>query len=322
MTNKTIWKQYDSRWASKPYPKARISTVGGCGCGLLACTHIAMEQNRYKNWTPENLRPWMVSKGFAVTGQGTRWEGITETLKHIGHGNVVRIYNDPMSKAFRELNKGNRIGIILFNGNVSPNGTRWTSSGHYVAFTKYYVGKSGRHWFECKDSGGRNHSGTFSYEKSMKGCISKMWIVERLDAPKKKSATKKGEPKKEQTQGDKIAKTAESYIGKVKYVKGGRSLKTGCDCTGFVQAVHKKCGITLKVSDTWGKSVGKSTSKAKAGDVIYYYIGGKLHHMGIYVGNNKVVHNSTSHKDWHKDVCKSNVKMSGMTIGDIRRCWK
>ena len=135
----------------------------------------------------------------------------------------------------------------------------------------------------------------------------------------KKTTPKKEEPK---TLGDKIADTAESYIGKVKYVKGGKSLKTGCDCTGFVQAVHKKNGITLKVSDPWGKSVGKSISKAKRGDVIYYYMNGKLHHMGIYVGDGKIVHNSTSHKDWHKDVCKSSVKMPGMSIGDIRRCWK
>ena len=140
--------------------------------------------------------------------------------------------------------------------------------------------------------------------------------------PKKKTEPKKDKPKAEPTQGDKIAESAESYIGKVKYVKGGHSLKTGCDCTGFVQAIHKKNGITLKVSDPWGKSVGKDVSKAKRGDVIYYYMNGKLHHMGIYVGNNKVVHNSTSHKDWTKDVCKSSVKMPGMSIGDIRRCWK
>ena len=148
------------------------------------------------------------------------------------------------------------------------------------------------------------------------------WINKQngyADPKAKKTTPKKEEPK---TLGDKIADTAESYIGKVKYVKGGHSLKTGCDCTGFVQAIHKLHGITLKVSDPWGKSVGKSVSKAKPGDVIYYNVGGKLHHMGIYVGDNKVVHNSTSHKDWHKDVCKSSVKMPGMTIGDIRRCWK
>lgn len=175
--NKTIWKQTDSRWAKKAYPSG--STVGGCGCGLLACVHVAMEQERYKNWTPDNLRSWMVGKGFALRGQGTKWEGITETLKYIGHSKVVRIYNDPMSEAWKELNKGNRIGILLFNSHYAPNKIRWTSSGHYVAFTDYKV-EGGKHYFYTKDSGGRNHSGWYSYENSMKGCIAKVWIVERV----------------------------------------------------------------------------------------------------------------------------------------------
>lgn len=175
--NQTIWKQTDSRWAKKAYPSG--STVGGCGCGLLACTHIAMEQESKKNWTPDNLRSWMVSKGFALRGQGTRWEGITETLKHIGHKSVVRIYSDPMSEAWKELNKGNRIGVLLFNSRTAPNGVRWTASGHYVAFTGYKV-QNGKHYFYTKDSGGRNHSGWYTYENSMKGCIAKLWIVERV----------------------------------------------------------------------------------------------------------------------------------------------
>ena len=189
--NKTIWKQANSRWGSKPYP-TKSCTMSGAGCGCVAVTHIAMEQDRYKNWTPENLRPWMVSKGFAVAGQGTKWEGITETLKHLGHSNVVRIYSDPMSEAWKELNKGNRIGVILFvkfnkRGKViparGPDGTLWTTGGHYVAFTDYKV-QNGKHYFYCKDSGGRNHDGWFTYENSMKGCISKMWIVERINAIK------------------------------------------------------------------------------------------------------------------------------------------
>lgn len=124
------------------------------------------------------------------------------------------------------------------------------------------------------------------------------------------------------TQGDKIADSARSYIGKVKYVKGGTSLKTGADCTGFVQAIHKLHGINLDVRKSWGKSIGKDISKAKRGDVIYYYKNGKLHHMGIYDGNGKIVHCSTSHKDWHKDCCIDNAKLPGFKIGDIRRCWK
>lgn len=183
--NVKILKQYDSRWSADPYPKARVSTVGGCGCGLLACVHVAMEQESKKDWTPDNLRKWMVSKGFAVTGQGTKWEGITETLKHIGHTKVVRIYNDPMSEAWKELDKGNRIGVILFN---NGRGHRFTSSGHYMAFTGYMV-KNGEHYFYLKDSGGRGNSGWKSYSYC-KGCISKMWIVERVGAQVKSPVIK------------------------------------------------------------------------------------------------------------------------------------
>lgn len=176
--NKTVWSQTDSRWSKKYYP-TKNSTVGGTGCGLVACTHIAMEQERYKNWTPENLRPWMVKQGYAEVGNGTKWEGITNTLKHLGHTSVVRVYSDPMSVAWKELNKGNRIGILLFGSNYAPNGTRWSASGHYVAFTDYKV-QNGKHYFYTKDSGGRGHTGWYTYENSMKGCIRKVWIVERV----------------------------------------------------------------------------------------------------------------------------------------------
>ena len=187
--NKRIWKQTNSRWSNKPYP-VKSSSFGGNGCGCCACVHVAMEQDRYKDWTPENLRSWMIKQGFAVAGQGTTWDGITRTLKHIGHEKVKYITEAmPMSAAFEELNKGNRIGIILFYGGYSkrkkkwyktPDGTVWTGSGHFVMFAEYEVRKDGTHWFYCKDSGGRDHDGWYSYEKSMKGCVGQMWIVERL----------------------------------------------------------------------------------------------------------------------------------------------
>lgn len=179
--NKTVLSQTDKRWSAKPYPKARVATVGGSGCGLLACVHVAREQTAKSNWTPDNLRAWMVDKGFAIVGQGTTWSGITETLKHIGHESVVWIQRDePISKAFKELNKGKRIGIILFVDGTAPNGKQWTTGGHYVAFNGYKIAKDGRHLFHTQDSGWRKHSGWYSYENSMKHCISQMWIVERI----------------------------------------------------------------------------------------------------------------------------------------------
>lgn len=180
--NSALYKQADSRWGSKPYP-TRDCTMSGAGCGCVACTHIVIEQEKYKNYTPESLRPWMVNQGFAIRNQGTTWSGITKTLQHYGYSVTHIGINDPMSKAWAELNKGNRIGIILFKGGRGPNGTVWTASGHYVAFTDYKV-VDGKHYFYTKDSGGRNHDsakyGYYSYENSMKGVVYQMWIVPRI----------------------------------------------------------------------------------------------------------------------------------------------
>lgn len=177
--NSTIWKQADSRWGSKPYP-TRDCTMSGAGCGCVACTHIAMEQDRFADWTPENLRPYMVNHGFAIRNQGTTYSGITKTLRYLGYTNVVEVgVADPMSKIWNECNKGNRIGILLFRGG-SYNGVRWTNSGHYIAFTDYKV-SNGKHYFFCKDSGGRGHDGWYSYENSMRGLVYMAWIVERIN---------------------------------------------------------------------------------------------------------------------------------------------
>ena len=181
--NNTIYKQADSRWGSLYYP-CKGYTVGGSGCGLVACVHIAIEQEAKKNWTPKTLRPWMVNKGYAIAGQGTAWNGITETLKYIGHKTVVKVWDkDPMTKAWEELNKGNRIGILLLDSHKAPDGRRFTSSGHYIAFTGYKV-EGGKHWFYMKDSSPRNNSGWLCYEKSIRGCLPKLWIVERIPETK------------------------------------------------------------------------------------------------------------------------------------------
>ena len=183
--NTKIFRQYDGPWAKKPYP-TKGCTVSGAGCGLVACTHMAIEQERYKNWTPETLRPYMLQ--YAVAGQGTTWNGIRKTLEHLGYKVTHISESTPMKDAFAELNKGNRIGIVLFYGGYSkrykkwyrtPDGTVWTGNGHYMMFGDYEY-KDGNHWFNMKDSGGRKHDGWYSYEKSMKGCVGQMWIAERV----------------------------------------------------------------------------------------------------------------------------------------------
>ena len=286
--NKTIYKQADSRWSSLAYP-TKASSFGGNGCGCCACVHIAIEQKAKKKWTPKTLRPWMVKKGFAVAGQGTTWSGIKATLEYIGHKKVVWIgREDPMSKAWKELNKGNRIGILLVDNSKTPDGTKWTASGHYVAFTDYKL-KDGKHYFYIKDSGGRNHDGWFCYEKSIKYALPQLWIVERI--------------KEEPTKAEKLAKCAYNYAyttntSKARYPSGSpkpaykealykvypnlKNMKSaaakGASCDVFVGTCVRSAGIDkefprglspsyLAKSDKF-KQVKVTAKTAQDGDII------------------------------------------------------
>ena len=79
----TIFRQYDSRWGSLGYPTKAYSFADN-GCGCCSCTHVIIEKDKYKNYTPKNVRPYMIDQGFVTYGNGTTWDGITKTLEHYG----------------------------------------------------------------------------------------------------------------------------------------------------------------------------------------------------------------------------------------------
>lgn len=180
---------------------------------------------------------------------------------------------EPMSKAWAELDKGNRIGIILFNNNKAPNGIRWTSGGHYVAFTDYKKSKKGLHLFYTKDSGPRDHDsakhGYYSYENSMKHCISQMFIVERINAPKPhkiptpytgklpKATVKKG------SRGSDV-KAVQTFLNWCLGSKLKVDGKAGSKTVSAIKKFQKKCGLTQD---------GKfgSASRKKASEIIKKY---------------------------------------------------
>lgn len=171
----TIFRQYDSRWGSLSYP-IRSSSFADNGCGCCSCTHLIIEKDKYKNYTPKDVRPYMVNQGFAIAGNGTTWSGITKTLEHYGFKVKKPNIAYSMDDAWEELNKGNRAGVLLFAAG-SRGAVTWTSGGHYVAFLKYKV-ENGKHWFYTKDSGGRHNDGWHCYETTMRGLLPQMWIVE------------------------------------------------------------------------------------------------------------------------------------------------
>ncbi|MGA9227021.1 MAG: LysM peptidoglycan-binding domain-containing protein [Mesobacillus sp.] len=86
---------------------------------------------------------------------------------------------------------------------------------------------------------------------------------------------------------------AKKYIG-VPYVWAG-STPSGFDCSGYLNYVYAKVGITVPrtVETIWNAT--KPVSSLRAGDLVFfetYKIGPS--HAGIYIGNNKFIHAGTS----------------------------
>ena len=94
------------------------------------------------------------------------------------------------------------------------------------------------------------------------------------------------------TRGERVASIAKRYLG-VPYRWGGESPKTGFDCSGFVQYVFSRVGVSLPrvVSAQWTVGRRLSRSALRPGDIVFF---NGLGHDGIYIGGNRFVHSPSS----------------------------
>ena len=94
---------------------------------------------------------------------------------------------------------------------------------------------------------------------------------------------------------DKIIKTGEKYLG-TPYQYGASSGQTRTfDCSSFTQYVYKQHGISLPRSSRQQAQVGVTIprSQIKKGDLLFFKTSssnGKIGHVAIYAGNNRVLH--------------------------------
>lgn len=98
------------------------------------------------------------------------------------------------------------------------------------------------------------------------------------------------------TKGQALVNEAAKYLG-TKYVYGGSS-PSGFDCSGLVQYVCRKQGISVGRSSREQFNNGKAVSRdeLQPGDLVFFERGGKISHVGIYAGNGQMIHSPQTGK--------------------------
>lgn len=95
--------------------------------------------------------------------------------------------------------------------------------------------------------------------------------------------------------GGMVVNTAKRFIG-VPYVWGGTS-SSGFDCSGFIKSVYAQHGIDVRrlADEQYYGGQKLSRSELAAGDLVFFstYEPGASH-VGIYVGDGKFIHASSS----------------------------
>jgi cell wall-associated NlpC family hydrolase len=93
-----------------------------------------------------------------------------------------------------------------------------------------------------------------------------------------------------------VVATAQRYLG-IRYRYGGESPTSGFDCSGFVQYVFARNGVTLprtsRLQASAGESIPLAVESLQPGDLLLFASTGRgVNHVAIYVGGNRILHSS------------------------------
>lgn len=101
-------------------------------------------------------------------------------------------------------------------------------------------------------------------------------------------------------QGSAVTDYALQFQG-TPYVWGGEDLRNGVDCSGFTQSVYKEFGVDLPRTAYQQSKVGQEVDwdDLQPGDLLFFKTAdyAPVTHVAMYLGNNKIVHASSSHDE-------------------------
>lgn len=92
---------------------------------------------------------------------------------------------------------------------------------------------------------------------------------------------------------DQLISSAMGLLG-VAYRYGGTSASTGFDCSGFMQHIFRRSmqiNLPRTSAEQARMGVAVSRSDLQPGDMVFFStVGGRISHVGLYIGNNRFIH--------------------------------
>ena len=96
---------------------------------------------------------------------------------------------------------------------------------------------------------------------------------------------------------DSVVARAQGALG-IKYLLGGNDPSRGFDCSALIKYVLSAIDISLprtaQEQARMGRSIPKDRSQMKPGDLLTFGTGARITHIGMYMGEGRFVHASTS----------------------------
>lgn len=122
------YKQYDSRWKSKPYTSTGSSkqTIGSSGCGPTSMADI-MATWIDKALTPVEMCAYALKHGFRTANSGTAWAFFKSVAETYGFTGFVQTKS--MATARAAIKNGAFVVASMGPG-------YWTKGGHYICLWK------------------------------------------------------------------------------------------------------------------------------------------------------------------------------------------
>ena len=271
-----------------PLAGIALTLAGDGGLGVRASGNVSLQnQNNGSLGFSNSVRPWGADADAILSVGGRRFRGPSRSVTPFVFVGVGAASNDTAGYRMTTTNWSYGAGVSLPVGNsVDLFGeTRWRMSRYVLPTAPMAPSPTSELRF-----GVSFHVGTGRNRRS-----SSMASRDAVTPPLIMTAGRAGSETPTAAVA-RILDAADEYVG-VPYRYGGSS-PSGFDCSGFVQYVFARNGVTLPRTSRQQAQVGQSLTPdwraVAAGDLVMFADNGPISHVAIYAGNNRIIHSSSS----------------------------